>query len=259
MQQEQVQSMLLQHGYTMVDTLGQGGQACVYLVRERKATGVQYWACKIGNKERLREEAHLLGSLQHPCFPRCHAYWQWENKGVLIMEYICGKTLEEWLREGQIAYEVAEDWCLTLMEALKYLHDLPKVWIYRDLKPSNVVIRQDGKLKLVDMGCACPISLVSESRAGTPGYCAPEQLQMPEKVNTYSDYYSLGLIIRPLLSVSRRKRIKEHWKYLGWKSFWKKCLIVNLAKRKRQLDSIINSRTVSGKKRGPGFGKNYGF
>ena len=225
--------MLFQHGYILLGELGRGGQACVYLVQRRGQAEGEYEACKIGKQERLREEAYLLRSLQHPCFPRYYAYWQWENLGVLVMEYIGGRTLEEWLCERQISLPLVENWCRSLGEALEYLHNMPEVWIYRDLKPANVVIREDGKLKLVDMGCACPLSRVAESMAGTPEYCAPEQLRAPEAVGPYSDYYSLGKIIEQLLEHSGPQGLGEYLRYFKWKRFCKKCLRLEIGKREK--------------------------
>ena len=222
--------MLFSRGYVLVRELGRGGQACVYLVQG--AGHGEYRACKIGDRDRLLEEADLLRTVQHPCFPRYYEFWQWEKRGVLIMEYICGRTLEEWLGDEQIPLEWVENWCLSLGEALHYLHGLPEMWIYRDLKPANVVIRGDGKVKLIDMGCACPRNRVGESIAGTRGYCAPEQMYAPEYVGPYSDFYSLGIILQLLLAHVKKKGIREHWRSFVWKRVCRCLLNVGNCKRK---------------------------
>lgn len=231
MDKKAVEKMLQQRKYILKGELGHGGQARVYLVQKQGYTGEEYQACKIGKRERLETEGRLLRSIQHPCFPRYIDYWQWEQLGVLLMEYIAGKNLEEWLRQEKIPFLLVDSWSHSLVEAVECLHNMPEVWIYRDLKPSNVIIRRDGKLKLIDMGCACPISCVAKSVAGTPGYCAPEQLCTPEQVGIYSDYYGLGKIIDRLLAQSCPKGICGWGRYFKWRRFCKRCLRVEIEKR----------------------------
>lgn len=183
---------LAQRGYQAVSLLGQGAFSQVFLVR-RKETGTLF-ACKISHRQDIaRREGKLLAATDHPLFPRFCDLWEEGEIAFLLMEYVCGSSLEELLRRrGSFSQTQTARIGMELAEGFKFLHQLPEPVLYRDVKPSNIMIRQDGRVKLLDMGCACELRQPDGVRAGTPGYAAPEQLETGGILSFSCDVYSLG-------------------------------------------------------------------
>lgn len=88
---------------------------------------------------------------------------------------------------------------LALAEGLQYLHERPERFLFRDVKPSNIMIRQDGSVKLIDFGCVCSRNDRISSRAGTPDYAAPEQLEGYGELTPSCDVYGLGKTLEAML------------------------------------------------------------
>jgi serine/threonine-protein kinase len=115
-----------------------------------------------------------MRKVTHPLFPRWHEDWQEDGRAYLVMEYISGATLDELLkRRGSMSLWYALDISLELGLGLIVLHDHKPPILYRDLKPSNVMIQDTGAVRLIDLGTADERATVV---AGTPGYTAPEIL-----------------------------------------------------------------------------------
>lgn len=183
---------LEQHGFKIVRILGTGAFSQVFLV-QKYDTG-ELFACKVSDKQDLaRRESALLSRIDHPLFPRFYSFWQAGEKAFLLMEYVCGSSLKELLHNrGPFSQMQTARAGMALAEGLRYLHQLPEPMLFRDVKPSNVMIRQDGRVKLLDLGCACALRHPAESRAGTPGYAAPEQLQTDGILSPACDVYGLA-------------------------------------------------------------------
>ena len=189
-------------GYRLSGRLGEGATASVYRVEER-ATGKIY-ACKISDKkEWLQSESELLQSLRHPLFPGCNEYWETEDSGFLVMEYVEGDSLQQHLdRRGSFAQEETMRMALEIADGLGYLHTRTPSIIYRDLKPSNLIIQPDGRIRLLDLGAA---AIPDGWKAGTPGYASPEQQICKDAVGKShlrptSDIYSLGVVMHYMLT-----------------------------------------------------------
>ncbi len=117
------------------------------------------------------------------------------------MEYIDGVTLEDELKTngGKLAPEDVIDIAMQILDTLEYLHGLTPPVIYRDLKPSNVMITSDGRAKLIDFGIARHFAPLSNATMiGTQGYAPPEQYR--GKVEIRSDLYALGATMHHALS-----------------------------------------------------------
>lgn len=186
------QQSLIRHGYSVVRLIGQGAFSRVLLVRKREID--QLFACKVSYRQDLAcMESRLLAATDHPLFPGFCDLWE-EGKGAfLLMEYVCGSSLEELLRRrGSFSQAQTARVGMELAEGLRFLHQLPEPILYRDVKPANIMIRQDGRVKLLDMGCACILRHPAGARAGTPGYAAPEQLEERGILSFSCDVYGLG-------------------------------------------------------------------
>ncbi|HPZ08690.1 MAG TPA: protein kinase [Candidatus Eremiobacteraeota bacterium] len=156
---------------------------------------------------RFEREARILSELYHPNLPRVIDYFVLGNRNYLAMDFIDGEDLASILKvRGKKGFSEKEviEWSLQICDVLTYLHTRnPKV-IYRDLKPSNIMIRHsDQKAMLIDFGIARTIinslqDSLTKTAIGTLGYIAPEQYR--GKPDPRSDIYSLGATMHHLLS-----------------------------------------------------------
>ncbi|MCM1191327.1 MAG: serine/threonine protein kinase [Butyrivibrio sp.] len=183
--------------YKRIRLLGKGAFAEVYLVED--CIGRVY-ACKVcGRPEMLEREAALQKSAVHSLFPEVYDFRREEAKGCLLMEYVRGESLETILRrEGSFREERAAAVGVRLAEGLKYLHEREEPLIFRDVKPSNVMLTPEGDVKLLDFGCACPPGRQAD-RAGTPGFGAPEQFEPGGLQTAAADIYGLGRTLQVML------------------------------------------------------------
>lgn len=183
---------LERHGYKAVRTLGCGSFSQVFLVKPYD--GRDFFACKVSDRPDLADrESALLKEIDHPLFPRFYDLWQEGERVFLLMEYVCGSSLKELLHSrGSFSQAQTARVGMALAEGLRYLHQLPEPLLFRDVKPSNVMIRQDGRVKLLDLGCTCEMRRPAEARAGTPGYAAPEQLQKDGILSPACDVFALA-------------------------------------------------------------------
>lgn len=191
-------------GYEVVRPLGEGAFSRVLLVRERIDPSAQTLnppmtiACKICRQSKLGlQEGRLLQRMDHPLFPRFLGMWQEGETVFLLMEVVFGSSLEALLqRRGALTERQTARIGMELAVGLKYLHELPEPVLFRDVKPANILIRQDGRIKLLDLGCACRLGERAQSLAGTPGYGAPEQLEAGHVLTAACDVYGLGRTLR---------------------------------------------------------------
>lgn len=193
--------------YIIEKILGRGGMGTVYLARNINTD--TFWAVKeICSKEDaaidLLAEPRLLKKLEHPALPRLFDILEMDGKLYMISDYIEGVSLDKKIEEdGKIAEEIVADWAVQLGKALLYLHSQkPNPIIYRDMKPSNIILTGSGNLKLIDFGIAREYKSQSEGDTvyiGTRGYAAPEQYGTGQTCAA-SDIYSLGVTLHHLLT-----------------------------------------------------------
>ena len=192
--------ILNRRGYEVLRTLGEGAFSRVLLVRERTGPSARSLnppraiACKICRQSKLGlQEGRLLQRMDHPLFPRFFGMWQEGEMIFLLMEAVFGSSLEALLgRRGSLTERQAARMGMELAAGLKYLHELPEPVLFRDVKPANILIRQDGRIKLLDLGCICRLGERVQSLAGTPGYGAPEQFETGHMLTAACDVYGLG-------------------------------------------------------------------
>lgn len=157
--------------------------------------------------DRFLREALFLARLQHPCIPALYDYFFEDGYWYLVMDYIAGPTLSAYIREhGRLPQLEALNYALQLCDVLDYLHQQTPPVIYRDLKPSNILLAQDGRAMLVDFGIARYYKAGQENDTlefGSPGYAPPEQYQGGGQTDWRSDLYSLGVILHEMLCDER--------------------------------------------------------
>jgi serine/threonine protein kinase len=159
--------------------------------------------------EWFSREATLLLDLNHPCIPRVRDFFMEQGRHYLVMDFIEGSTMAELLERSSSVMGVngargvpearARSWSQQLCNVLSYLHRLTPPIIFRDLKPSNIMVTERDEIKLIDFGIARTFQAQSQSTIiMTPGYAPPEQVQgLPEP---RSDLYALGATIHKALT-----------------------------------------------------------
>src|SRR5438874_2524647 len=150
-------------------------------------------------KQFLRE-AQIVGQLSHPAIVNLFDVGI-EETGIayLVMEYINGRTLQQLLSESPVPWPRACAWAADLSHALGRAHHAGI--IHGDVKPANIMVTEDGHVKLSDFGIARFATQVSGSGRimGTPAYLAPEQI-LGEPHSTRSDLFSLGIVLYQMLT-----------------------------------------------------------
>ncbi len=161
-----------------------------------------------GGDEALRQqravsferEAGLLAVLSHPLIPKIFDYFSESGSYYLVQEFIPGQNLEMWIEQTPDGFLETEliDWGVELCDVLSYLHgQMPDPIIFRDLKPSNIMIREDRTLMLIDFGIARTFQNQQRgTMIGTEGYAPPEQYRGVADART--DLYALGATLHHL-------------------------------------------------------------
>ncbi|GDX80815.1 hypothetical protein LBMAG42_26260 [Deltaproteobacteria bacterium] len=197
--------------YLVECLLGEGGMAEVYRVRHRTLGSLH--ALKLlrieipGITERLVQEGQVQAALRHPNVVAVTDVILIGGKPGLVMEYIAGPTLEQWLRNHQPTLEEAEAIFLGILAGVTRAHRIGLV--HRDLKPGNVLLEEtdDGFIpKVADFGLAKVLveqggtfRTRSGVPMGTPAYMAPEQVRDAANVDQRADIFALGAILYELV------------------------------------------------------------
>lgn len=199
--------------YTVEKLLGEGGMGSVYLARHvqlgRKV------AIKVLNpglvrnpqiRERFRNEAATLATLQHPTIVTLYDYLEEEDGLYLIMEYVEGRALDDYIRHvsGPIPEAKVIQIFSQVLDGFDYAHR--KGIVHRDIKPANLILTPDGDTRILDFGIARIVGndanhrlTQAGSKMGTVLYMSPEQVKA-EAVDKRSDIYSLGVTLFELLT-----------------------------------------------------------
>lgn len=195
--------------YIILDKIGEGGMGTVYLAKDVMLE--RYAAVKVLNKPvnipteqmqaRFQQEALALAKLNHPNITHLYAFVPCQDTFWMVMEYVKGNTLEEWLhKKGAMGPLMACSMVSQLLNGLEHAHR--KGIIHRDLKPANIMISEEGEVKIMDFGIARIRNsqrLTQHGKSvGTLEYMAPEQIQGKEG-DELSDIYATGNILYELL------------------------------------------------------------
>ena len=199
--------------YEILTKIGQGGMSTVYLAMDKRLN--KQWAIKEIRKEKhnsnnaivvksILAEAQLMKKLDHAALPRIVDIIEDNEAIYVVMDYIEGETLSKILREyGPQPEETVIEWAKQLCEVLDYLHTRQPAVIYRDMKPSNVMLKPDGKIKVIDFGIAREYKENNNSDTvslGTRGYAAPEQFGGKGQTDARTDVYCLGVTLYHLVT-----------------------------------------------------------
>ena len=197
--------------YSFISLLGTGGMGSVYLVERLQGGAPKRMALKVLSPhaagpsfvERFHREQHILGSLDHPNITRMLDAGQGEEgHPYLVMEYIQGIHLDDYCDAHKLEIRARIELFLQACDAVAYAHR--NLVVHLDLKPSNILVKEDGTVKLLDFGTSKLIqtdSFLTTTVMATPAFASPEQLRN-EPVTTACDIYSLGAILFELLSGS---------------------------------------------------------
>lgn len=208
------------HGrYRILGVLGSGGMGTVYQARDlnfqevkklvavkEMLSGVADPGLKATMIKTFRREANILATLNHPAIPKIFDFFDENDRAYLVMEYINGSDLELLMQKTkELPNDKIIEWAIDLCDVLDYLHNQrPDAIVFRDMKPSNVMIDSLGRVRLIDFGIAKALAsmgatgVVRHTMIGTEGYSAPEQYK--GDVSPRSDIYSLGATLHHLLT-----------------------------------------------------------
>jgi len=203
--------------YRWLQMLGTGGMGVIYLAEDSAAGNSSCVVKQLNSKyadpeERseavrlFKREASLLKSLNHPGVVRFFdSYSTEDGKHYLVMDYVRGSSLESVINDfGAFNDDDTVKVGIQICEVLEYLHDQEPPIIYRDLKPSNLMLTPEGQIVFIDFGIARTfMPKESATRVVTAGYSPPEQYF--GKPETRSDLYALGATIGHLLTGVRPK------------------------------------------------------
>lgn len=198
--------------YILEKELGEGGLAVVYKVRHAQLDTP--FAVKIlkvtlpSLQDRLIVEGQLQAQLQHPNVVKVTDVIKVDGFPALVMEFIDGIALDDYLNETPPSIPQAEDMFLQILDAVEEAHD--RGIIHRDLKPANVMMQRTRSKfipKVCDFGLGKNLAKEGQTRTGqqmgTPAYMAPEQIRSTKDVDQRADIFSLGAILYELLTGHR--------------------------------------------------------
>lgn len=197
--------------YRILKVIGKGGMGTVYLAEDLRLKGKQ-WAIKEinltqDNYQQFIDEAKILISLKHSYLPNIVDYYPPNELGYsyLVMDYIDGSNLNDLFdnHNKMMSLQKILKYSLQICDLLDYLHNKQQVpIIYRDLKPSNIMIDEQDNVRLIDFGIARSYKKGKKEdtvQMGTVGFAAPEQFEN-RQTDHRADIYSLGAVLYYLLS-----------------------------------------------------------
>lgn len=201
--------------YRIVGLIGRGGMGAVY--RAIRLADGTLWALKEmrppedvqaaeleENRRMFMQEAELLSKLSHPNLPVVADFFEYQGRPVLVMEFVPGQTLEDRVHDANapLLEQDVVRFGIQTAQVLHYLHTRQPPIIYRDLKPSNIMVTPDGVLKLIDFGVARTHKRGKSKDTvamGSAGYAPPEQYGKGQ-TDARSDVYALGATLLHLLT-----------------------------------------------------------
>lgn len=198
--------------YKILNVVGKGGMSVVYLGMNERAN--KQWAIKEVRKDGMQSfevvkqnlvaETDLLKKLNHPHLPSIIDVIDCDDTFLIVMDYIEGNPLSKALEtSGAQNQDDVIEWAKQLCDVLGYLHSRKPPIIYRDMKPSNVMLKPDGNVMLIDFGTAREFkysSVADTTCLGTQGYAAPEQFGGHGQTDARTDIYCLGATMYHLVT-----------------------------------------------------------
>src|SRR5215210_1835781 len=204
------EGMLLNNRYQLLERLGSGGMSDVFRARDlmlERSVAIKVLHEQYSNdnafQQRFRQEARAAANLSHPNIVTVHDFGLDHGQLFIVMEYIPGKDLKTILRQrGRFSVEEAIPIMVQACAGIGYAHRAGLV--HCDIKPHNMILTPDARLKVTDFGIARALStIMPDERAdvvwGSPQYFSPEQAT-GEAPSPASDVYSLGVVFYEVLT-----------------------------------------------------------
>ncbi|KAJ0979715.1 hypothetical protein J5N97_015189 [Dioscorea zingiberensis] len=191
------------NNFHVYEAIGRGKHSTVYKGRKKKT--IEYYAIKSVEKSqrsKVLQEVRMLHALDHPNVLKFYSWYETSAHLWLVLEYCVGGDLMTLLQQdSRLPEESIHDLGRDLVRALQFLHS--QGIIYCDLKPSNILLDENGRMKLCDFGLARrlsdieknSLSMLPQSKRGTPCYMAPELFQDGGVHSYASDFWALGCVL----------------------------------------------------------------
>lgn len=237
---------ILLDSYDIFERIGKGGGGDVYRAYHRRLQKQVVVKVLCSDGKRGRIEADILKGLKSPYLPQVYDILESGNLVFTVMEFICGKSLGALMRCGRIFTEKqVYQWALELSEALIYLHSQSPAVIHADIKPDNIMLKEDGGICLIDFNVSAVCGSGSiEVYGGTRGYAAPEQVigmdpgymgslegaeestqllgftfRRAVEVDCRADIYSLGAVLCHLITGTKPQNFNGNYRPAAMKYF----------------------------------------
>jgi len=194
--------------YRILEKLGEGGMGVVYKAQDTKlkrTVALKFLPSHISEspeeKARFIHEAQSASALNHPNITTIHEIDEFEGQMFIVMEYCEGKTLKQIIEKETPSIKRILDLGIQICEGLTAAHK--KEIVHRDIKSDNIMVTQEGQVKITDFGLAklkgATKLTKSRSTLGTAAYMSPEQAS-GEEVDSRSDIFSFGVVLYELLT-----------------------------------------------------------
>ena len=195
--------------YEIHELIGQGGMAYVYRAYDRIEN--RWVAIKILREElsdnsdflrRFRNESKAIAVLSHPNIVKVYDVSFGDRIQYIVMEYVDGITLKQYIeQQGEIKWREALYFTVQILQALQHAHE--RGIIHRDIKPQNIMLLEDGSIKVMDFGIArftqAETQTMTDKAIGSVHYIAPEQARGGH-INDKADIYSVGVMLYEMLT-----------------------------------------------------------
>ena len=197
--------------YMLVTALGEGGMADVYLAVDtilNREVAIKILRGELGKDPvallRFQREANAVSKLNHPNVVDVYDVGEYEGRHYIVMEYVRGRTLKQLISQrGALQADEAVNIMIQLTSAVQHAHE--NNIIHRDIKPQNVLVKDDGTVKITDFGIALAHDAVQLTQTnavlGSAHYLAPETTRGETPTNQV-DIYALGIVFYELLTGS---------------------------------------------------------
>lgn len=242
---------ILDEKYEVIKILGKGGMGTVYLCKNIRFGN--FWAIKeviqdIKNIDILTE-ANILRDLNHPGIRKIVDIFYKNSNLYMVQDYVEGETLKEYVKKnGRVQTEKICQITSDLCDIIGYLHNQNPAILYRDIKPSNIMITPNGKVVLIDFGISKVYKSDTEQDtvcAGSNGYAAPEQYGLG-KCCKQTDIYGIGMLlyfmlkgkspstgVEPLLDENYEHNIDDNFRIII-----QKCVKIDIKDRYSSVEAL---------------------